>query len=135
MSGHRRTRNRIQANVAHDEDERNKCRAQGMLAGAISGGVAFAIFALSEFTKMTPEGAPFWVTLPVAAIFAGSVWVASGLGGFVGRDVGSYIIYPTRMGNHRRATIALLLLVATGGVFAGLGLLYIEVVTYFLTLG
>ena len=121
MPRDRRGRNRRPANVNHDEDERNKCRAHGVSAAAISSGIAFAIFALTEFAEVTPDGAPLWVTLPIAAIFAGSIWLAFSFGGFVGRDVGTHIIYPTRMGNNRHATVGLLALAAVGVAFMVLG--------------
>ena len=129
----RKRRNRATADVIHDETELNKCRAQGVSTGVISGGVAFAILALTEFNRITPAGAPFWVILPVGVMYAGAIGIASAIGGWIGRDVGSHVIYPTRMGNHRRATFALVALAAIGFMFALAGWVCIEVALSLLT--
>ena len=129
----RKRENKATVDVIHDETELNKCRAQGVSAGAISGGVAFAILALTEFTKITPVGAPFWIILPVAVIYVGAISIASAIGGWIGREFGTHIIYPTRMGNDRRATFALAALAVIGFVLALSGLLYIEIAVSALT--
>lgn len=118
MARNRKKRDKTFANVAYDENELNKCRAQGMLAGSLSMGVGLVILMLTTTTKVPSVQIPLWAIFPIAIPAMGLVLMGFGVGAFVGREIGRHIIYPTRIGNHNHA------MMATGVLFAiGLGLL------------
>ena len=98
MARNRKGRNRTSANVACDENELNKCQAQGMLAGSVSMGVAFVILTLTVTAKVPWVQTPWWAIFPVAVPMIGFTSIGLGFGAIVGMVMGRHVIYPTRMG-------------------------------------
>ena len=98
---------------ASDADRRGECRALGAVAG-IAAGVAFWAYFMEQIFKVTQKSQLFEIEIIGGALVLSILAFALGAGGFVGRLIGQYIIFPIRTGNDAGATKVMIWLMVGG---------------------
>ena len=106
-----------------DIDRLREYRALGTLAGMTSAGVAFGAYFMQEIFKVTNQTTLFELNLLGGVLVLGIFASALGGGGYIGRLVGEYIVYPIRAGNDAAATKRMTWLMVGGAAVTGLAFL------------
>ena len=113
---------------ADDEKLKNECRAQGVLAGAITIGVSVGSYAMKGYTDLDWSKTPFWAETLVLITYSGFALIIFSVGGLLGWFVGNFGVYPIRTGDTSKGIIALLVASALGLFIVVVGLIVIGVV-------